>query len=141
MKSQIEPEDLEEGEPAELSELWDDFDTSYNELWTPIEYAEYEWAENIEIIKNPKKSTEDKYNKEKSYVINFYDEQEIPEIIERLYISKDQANLLKLFENGLDLGWQLLSSKEARQVDQVKDFLKSMIEQVVIVCDEDDEDE
>ena len=66
LKSQIEPEDLEEGEPAELSELWDDFDTSYNELWTPIEYAEYEWAENIEIIKNPKKSTEDKYNKEKA---------------------------------------------------------------------------
>ena len=54
------------------------------------------------------------------------------QIIERLYISKDQANLLKLFENGLDLGWQLLSSKEARQVDQVKDFLKSMIEQVVV---------
>ena len=85
LKSQIEPEDLEEGEPAELSELWDDFDTSYNELWTPIEYAEYEWAENIEIIKNPKKSTEDKYNKEKSYVINFYDEQEIPNNRETIY--------------------------------------------------------
>ena len=26
LKSQIEPEDLEEGDPAELSELWEDFD-------------------------------------------------------------------------------------------------------------------
>ena len=26
LQSQIEPEDLEEGEPAELSELWEDLD-------------------------------------------------------------------------------------------------------------------
>ena len=50
-----------------------------------------------------------------------------------------------LFEEGEDLGWELLSSKEARRVDEVRDFLKSMIEQVVIVTEEyeydDDDDE
>ena len=33
LQSQIEPEDLEEGEPAELSELWEDLDESYSKLW------------------------------------------------------------------------------------------------------------
>ena len=44
---------------------------------------------------------------------NFYDEQEIPEIIERLYITRS-GRFLMLFEEGEDLGWQLLSTKQAR---------------------------
>lgn len=141
LKKHVEPEDLEEGDPAELSELWEDLDESYTKLWTPIEFAEYEWAENIDIVENPGKTKEEKYNAAKNYIIHFYNEEELPEVVEKLYVTVEQAELLKLFEEGLDLGWELLSSKEARKVDEVRDFLKSMIEQVVLVTEEYEDDE
>ena len=143
LRGEIEPEDLEEGEPAELVELWEDLEEKYSDLWTPIQAAEYEWAENIEIVKNPLNSQEDRFNEKKEYLINFYDDDD-SEIVERLYVTKEQGELLKLFEEARDLDWELLSSEEAKSVKNVRDFLKSMIEQVVIVTEEfedDDEDD
>ena len=141
LSSEVEPEDLEEGEAAELIELWETLEDSYSELWKPIASAEYEWAENIEIVHNPLNSIEDRYNEKKTHLINFYDEEEPPQVVERLYISKDEAELLKLFEEARNLDWELLSSPQAKSVKNVRDFLKSMIEQVVIVTDEFEEDD
>ena len=52
------------------------------------------------------------------YIIHFYDEEQPPEVVEKLYITREQADLLMLFEEGEDLGWELLSSKQARRVDE-----------------------
>lgn len=130
LKDQLDPEDLEEGEETILpQQLWISLRKSYDKLWK-VPVQSYTLSKKVKIIPNEQKDDVSQKFSDFPYVLCFLSKGEVDD---RIFINRNQHDVLKKFETVQDMSWKFLADAYGDHYKKGKQFIAEMIGQKVLV--------
>lgn len=131
-EAEDEAMDSDEGEPWTPQELWDVVLKSYHKLWH-IPESPLVLHQRVKIEKNPLVSQRDQDHRHKPYLLIKAGTKRRSDYECFLYLDEDEYAVLQGFQVPTCIDWQVLSSPQARRLQNSRGFLAESIGQGILV--------
>lgn len=131
LQDQVDPSDLiESGDTIPPHDLWQNVLKAYRKLWK-LPMGRYALHKTIQLFPNKKSDAMEKQYKHLDYTVAKI--RKSGKVDWRLFVSKQQYEVLNIFQEPRDFGWQLLTSPPLAGLAAPKAFLTEMVAKKILV--------